>query len=625
MINGVKIVAVCTSGLNDNKTYDFVHRLNDLLVEENCRIFVYHICSDFYWTQEKVTADAAIFNLIDYKVVDAIILMDEKIKSQRISGQIIDNANSNNVPIIIVDKVSPNCISINFDYKNGFEKIVRHVVEEHGVKKLHFMAGFKDNVFSEDRLDVFKKVIAENGIEFSQDMVSYGKFWADPTIEAMEVLIAKGDIPEGIICANDIMAINVCAVLENHGYKVPDDVVVTGFDGIDEIFYMSPQLTSAKADYTQMAEKVFDIVRDIFNGYSGNDEYYVLPEFICAQSCGCNKEHPLKNQNYQNRMNTQFYRYQDDNKRLADISQQIQACANVDEISQICHSHLLNDISVLVNKSCLDETMNTSSISDARIFEDRLVMLHHAEDNSIDGQEFSINDVYSDISCLFYKKVPIVFNALFSLNKLLGYACVYFDKSNITNYGKLNQIISFISIGVCGYMNVKNQKYLYRKVEENYKCDSLTGLLNRKGFSIEFDKVRDELINEYGYITAVLSDLDRLKTINDSYGHLAGDKAIMETAKALKKACPDNSICVRFGGDEFLAVIPGIVDTKIIEDKIYEYLDEFNKTKELEIPISTSIGFYQTDVPREFDFDYIVSQADKKLYINKEEHHAGNN
>ena len=99
--------------------------------------------------------------------------------------------------------------------------MVRNMIEVHHLTKLHFMAGMKNNAFSDHRLEVFKQVLKENGLPFNDSMVSYGDFWSGPAEEATEKLVASGKLPEAIICANDKMAIAVCGVLNRHGIKIP--------------------------------------------------------------------------------------------------------------------------------------------------------------------------------------------------------------------------------------------------------------------------------------------------------------------------------------------------------------------------------------------------------------------
>ena len=87
---------------------------------------------------------------------------------------------------IIVDGYYDNCVNIQFDYREGFKGIVEHVIKVHTPKRPHMMAGIKGNKFSEERIEVFREVIETHGITFQDNMVSYGDFWAKPTIKAMK-------------------------------------------------------------------------------------------------------------------------------------------------------------------------------------------------------------------------------------------------------------------------------------------------------------------------------------------------------------------------------------------------------------------------------------------------------
>lgn len=122
------------------------------------------------------------------------------------------------MPIIIVDGYYDNCMNVGFDYQAGFGTIVRHVLDKHKPQKIHFMGGIKENKFSLERERVFCDILNEYGIHVDDSMKSYGDFWADPTIMVTQKLIEEGNIPDAFICANDIMAINVIAVLKENGY-----------------------------------------------------------------------------------------------------------------------------------------------------------------------------------------------------------------------------------------------------------------------------------------------------------------------------------------------------------------------------------------------------------------------
>ena len=94
------------------------------------------------------------------------------------------------------------------------------------------MAGLPDNPFSIERVDAYRRVLKEHQIPFEEDHVLYGEFWEAPAKRALRsYLDAGGEVPEAFICANDTMAVTVCDELVERGVRVPQDCIVTGFDG----------------------------------------------------------------------------------------------------------------------------------------------------------------------------------------------------------------------------------------------------------------------------------------------------------------------------------------------------------------------------------------------------------
>ena len=232
MLYGNKIVALCTTKVSDIQTSRFVSALNSKLVENSASLFVYSMSTELNWAEE-IPPAASVYDAVNYSITDAVVIMDQRIKSRVLTKKIIAEAKSHDIPVFVIDGKYDEVPCICFDYEKGFEKMVRHVIEHHSVKKPHIMAGMFGNDYSDERIEVFRKVVEENNIPFDEGMVSYGDFWEGPAAEATQLLIAKGDIPDAIICANDSMAMSVSKVLQNCDIKVPEDVIVTGFDGLD--------------------------------------------------------------------------------------------------------------------------------------------------------------------------------------------------------------------------------------------------------------------------------------------------------------------------------------------------------------------------------------------------------
>lgn len=166
-------------------------------------------------------------------------------------------------------------------------------------------------------------------------------------------------------------------------------------------------------------------------------------------------------------------------------------------------------------------------------------------------------------------------------------------------------------VGVCGVVSdVTELMTLKKKFETLTFYDNLTGIYNRNYFlKFNFDKVSC-LPCSY-----VMCDCNDLKGVNDRMGHQAGDRYIQETAELLKKLLPPDGICIRWGGDEFLMIVPGYDEEKCtaLIEKINEEQQE--RKKKLSY-MDVAVGYHvRTDI-RQSESDAIRA-ADQMMYEDK--------
>ena len=205
MINGKKIVALCTYRIHDSQVFTFITEFNDLLKKLDSALFVYAINAEI-GNRCGFLAETSVYDLIPFDKVDLVVIMDEKIKSRETVLKIIGNAKKADIPVIVIDGDYEDVFTVNFDYRTGFETVVRHVIEDHGSIRPHFMAGKRNNKYSIERFEVFKEVLADNNIPYDDSMLSYGDFWSVPSRAATEEILKRDVLPDAIICANDTMA-----------------------------------------------------------------------------------------------------------------------------------------------------------------------------------------------------------------------------------------------------------------------------------------------------------------------------------------------------------------------------------------------------------------------------------
>ena len=155
--------------------------------------------------------------------------------------------------------------------------------------------------------------------------------------------------------------------------------------------------------------------------------------------------------------------------------------------------------------------------------------------------------------------------------------------------------------------------------------DALTGLNNRRQgerfFHEQIRRINEEPHSTIDCLYLFMMDLNKFKSINDTYGHAEGDKALVATAEVLKEACSHihrKCIMSRFGGDEFvIGVVFTPEEAHLLNEKIHDLIQK--KNEELNAPYKISISVGYTYYKKDFkDFRTFLIHTDKLMYEMKE-------
>lgn len=148
--------------------------------------------------------------------------------------------------------------------------------------------------------------------------------------------------------------------------------------------------------------------------------------------------------------------------------------------------------------------------------------------------------------------------------------------------------------------------------------DSLTALLNRRELVSRVERILGQTMRSGEQVGILFIDLDHLKLINDTYGHQAGDEVIVTAARRIRNLLRMDDLVARFGGDEFVVVLPGVHDHGDVT-RLSELLHKaVSQPIEIEgLPITTSFSVGAVVVPTGADPDVALRQADQALYEAK--------
>lgn len=163
---------------------------------------------------------------------------------------------------------------------------------------------------------------------------------------------------------------------------------------------------------------------------------------------------------------------------------------------------------------------------------------------------------------------------------------------------------------------IDDQKKREDKLLYLAQTDTMTGISNRRSG----EKMIERVLNNKVSGMMCLVDCDKFKSINDTYGHMAGDEVIVAIAHTLQKSCRDKDVVMRLGGDEFALFIPGVTDRKCANaffKRLFENLKQIQIESIKDHPIIMSLGACIYDGKEELTFDELYCRADMAMYQSK--------
>ncbi len=167
-------------------------------------------------------------------------------------------------------------------------------------------------------------------------------------------------------------------------------------------------------------------------------------------------------------------------------------------------------------------------------------------------------------------------------------------------------------------------KSLEHAVTENYALtDSITGLPNARSLQMHFEKELKRASRNEGSFQMLVLDLDGFKSVNDTFGHKAGDTMLSGIAAVIKDQLREYDFLARYGGDEFMAIVPDTDSTAVlelarrIEDAVQSFSLTFGDNGIAQVGVSIGTACYPIHGET---FDQVVTSADKAMYLTKSFH-----
>jgi phosphoserine phosphatase RsbU/P len=229
-----------------------------------------------------------IYDWLGAQSVDGVILLSGSIANYSGSEGILALCRRlAPIPVVSVGMFVPEVRSIVLDNRTAMRSAVDHLVTRHHVKRIAYIGGPDHNQEARDRLLGYCDVLREHGLVEDEGLIERGHFTLPTGRECMRRLLERGSQFEAVVAANDYMALGAIDELRERYIRVPEDVLVTGFDNAPIARFAARSLTSVAQPIEQMASvAVEDLLRLIEHDSLPRSEPLAV-SLILRDSCGC--------------------------------------------------------------------------------------------------------------------------------------------------------------------------------------------------------------------------------------------------------------------------------------------------------------------------------------------------
>jgi signal transduction histidine kinase/AraC-like DNA-binding protein len=277
-----------TARLNGPTEINLWHGVADRAAERNVNL----ICFSGgipHWQQQYEAQKNILFKIAGQPNVDGLLIW-ANILSHTLdrTGMEAFCRNYTPLPIISMGMVLPSIPSIRIDMRDGMYKLLTHLIEVHGRRKIAFIRGPQVSQDAEERYQAYLETLKQYGLSFDPDLVILGDFRRYSGTAAVRQLMDTDRMGfDALVSANDNMAIGAMQALQAHGVLIPEDIIVVGFDDIEETRAISPSLTTVRTPWHLLGSKSIDLVLSKLAEEKLPEEILLETEMICRQSCGC--------------------------------------------------------------------------------------------------------------------------------------------------------------------------------------------------------------------------------------------------------------------------------------------------------------------------------------------------
>lgn len=618
----------------------FMKKIREM--EEEISLYIFRSAGAWTLDLNYNIGEYNIYHLPDLADFDGIILDLNSIHQREHYGcgaaaweYIVNAARKSGKPVISLANKIEGFYYVGIDNYAAMRHMIEHTFVTHRCRRYWFIMGPKDNYENRLRMQALVDYLKEQNMPCGEEMFYCESFEIRSGYRGfMKLYEAHGKLPEAVVCANDEIAVGVCKAAEEKGFNVPEDFIVTGFDNFDKASYFSPRITTIGQKQDILADKSMELFGRVWNGEKVDECWYTETEDVFWDSCGCRTAERNDLADYVRREILKEAEQSDFEEEIKMLEYELLYCKTLHQIYEKILSGIpslhYEDMYLMLDENienfhettgdCLEDIARLSGNGRFHVSgypEKMQKVFLGPEDGKVrietkDRKEL-FSTLESDKGGREYLFLPFHFSQY-----TVGYIVIV-NSAYLMEKRYLDKLLSTIMTSMENFYRNKRLECINRGLEEISMRDAMTGLYNRLGYQNQACRIFWEKKEKNQNLTILFIDMDRLKYMNDTFGHECGDLAIKITSEAILRYRPEEAVAIRMGGDEFLVVLPWMEREEVAKlvGRIREEISMQARLMELPCELSISAGSIDTDMSSSKELDDYVREADEIMYREK--------
>lgn len=631
----MKKIALIMDGWKRFFTFAWPAGILQKIKEKGADINLYIFNSSGSWSLDKDynAGEYNIYRLPRLSDFDGIILDLNNIRTASAFEYIVSAAKKSGKPVVVIGNEIEDFYFVGIDNYHAMREIIAHLHKEHDCRKFWFVMANEDNYENNRRVAGMKDYLFEQNLPYEEADFYYDNYEFRCGYEGFFELYERhdGKLPDAVLCANDNIAVGFCEAAATKGYHAPKDFRITGFDDFDKASFYQPYLTTVSYIREKIGSLCVEMFIKLWEGEHIERYHYIETKSIFSESCGCVPKRVVDHR--QNDKNQIIYKLGDEkfSEKIRVLEYELMHCETVRDMAEgirHCFDIMHCDAVYLVLDDHMNDFKHKREYFDEHLLEDENFCVEgYPARMNVEiafGNEGPLNSTGKQITELFpmfdFEKSATDF--LFMPLHFQKYTVGYFVIRNgiyVMEHQYLYEILNTVTTAMENLHRKERTEYMNKVLSELYIKDAMTGLYNRMGYKTLAPRMFHEKKKHGENMIVMFIDMDRLKYINDNYGHEYGDFAIRTIAGTLLHYVPKGSIPVRNGGDEFLAVMPYLSEEELqsLIDNIHGEIRDMAERMELPFELSASVGAIYTDWSSDKTLDDYIREADEIMYKEK--------